>query len=154
MKTCNNCGEQKPKTEFNKKKRRPDGLQQICRPCERERNREYYSKNKERMKKQINEARKKRSFSIKQEVFEYLLEHPCVDCGETDPRVLDFDHLRDKDSDIAAMLSGVSGISKIREEIDKCEVRCANCHRIKTSIEFNWYKHLMYKKYIDNTTIS
>ena len=154
MKTCNNCGEQKPKTEFNKKKDRADGLQQICRSCERKRNRAYYSKNKKRMKKQIHESKNKRILGNKQEVFEYLMEHPCVDCGETDPRVLDFDHLTDKERNISQMLSEGSGISKIREEIDKCAVRCANCHRRKTAIDFKWYKHEMYMKHIDNTTTS
>lgn len=62
--------------------------------------------------------------------FSYLLEHPCVDCGIADIRVLEFDHLQDKKHVIALMQ--VSGIDSLIAEISKCDIRCANCHRIKT----------------------
>ncbi len=65
----------------------------------------------------------------------YLREHPCVDCGIDDIRVLDFDHVWGKKLRAVTRMarSGVS-IAKLQEEIAKCEIRCANCHRIKT-----WY---------------
>src|SRR4051794_36986150 len=55
-----------------------------------------------------------------------------TDCGETDPVVLEFDHLRDKEFDIA---SGIHyhAWSKVLAEIAKCEVVCANCHRRRTA---------------------
>lgn len=62
----------------------------------------------------------------------YLLEHPCVDCGETDITVLEFDHLRDKTKDVSALMKGTSSWSRIEAEILKCAVRCANCHRRET----------------------
>jgi hypothetical protein len=63
----------------------------------------------------------------------YLRKHPCVDCGQDDIRVLDFDHVRGKKLKAVTRMarSGV-GLRKLQEEIDKCEIRCANCHRIKT----------------------
>lgn len=55
----------------------------------------------------------------------------CVDCGNVDIRVLDFDHVRGTKLTGVSMLVGYR-IERILAEIAKCEVRCANCHRIKT----------------------
>jgi len=71
-------------------------------------------------------------------VLEYLSGHPCVDCGETDPVVLEFDHVRDKDKKISDLIN--YSHNRLKEEILKCEVRCSNCHKRKTSKEQNWYK--------------
>lgn len=57
----------------------------------------------------------------------------CLDCGIKNPIVLDFDHLRDKKYNVAKMLSHGFSEKKFLEEIAKCEVRCSNCHRIKTA---------------------
>ena len=72
--------------------------------------------------------------------FQYLKTHPCVDCKNPDPRVLDFDHQRDKSFNIGkAISSGHVSWEVILKEIEKCEVRCANCHRIRHAIQNNWY---------------
>jgi hypothetical protein len=60
--------------------------------------------------------------------------------GQTNPAVLDFDHLRDKKYSLTDMIRKGYGLPSIKKEIEKCVIRCANCHRIKTSIEQNWYK--------------
>lgn len=73
-------------------------------------------------------------------ILAYLLEHPCVDCGESDPVVLDFDHLRDKTKNVTAMLN--STWPRIRREIEKCEVVCANCHRRRTAARGGFYRAL------------
>ena len=58
----------------------------------------------------------------------------CLDCGESNPVVLDFDHVRgDKSKAISDMVCNYYSIKTIKEEIRKCEVRCANCHRKKTN---------------------
>ncbi len=62
----------------------------------------------------------------------YLREHPCVDCGETDPVVLEFDHLRDKKFCIGQGFWD-RGWQSVLDEIAKCEVVCANCHRRRTA---------------------
>jgi translation initiation factor IF-1 len=58
-------------------------------------------------------------------VFDYLTTHPCVDCGETDPLVLEFDHIQ---SVLHGRVTSLLSYEKIVEEIARCEVRCSNCH--------------------------
>jgi len=66
-------------------------------------------------------------------LLEYFESHPCVDCGERDPVVLEFDHLRDKRFDIANRLVSVKW-QTILDEMAKCEVVCSNCHRRRTAV--------------------
>ncbi len=68
---------------------------------------------------------------------EYLLDHPCVDCG-----VLDFDH-----EDPATKLHEVVRLAgfgiaweRVLAEIDKCSVRCANCHRKLSDEMFGYWR--------------
>jgi hypothetical protein len=76
-------------------------------------------------------------------IYAYLLEHPCVDCGEADPIVLDFDHVRGKKlCNVSHLLSGTPSLKRIQAEIDKCEVRCANCHRRVTAQRHGWFAYL------------
>jgi hypothetical protein len=72
---------------------------------------------------------------------EYLLSHPCVDCDESDVMVLDFDHVTDtKTANVSNLVSRGASWQRIEREIAKCVVRCANCHRRKTALDFGWYK--------------
>jgi predicted transcriptional regulator len=58
---------------------------------------------------------------------------PCADCGENYPYyVMQFDHLGDKDFTISKMVQSDMQLSVIKEEIEKCEVVCANCHAVRT----------------------
>lgn len=68
-------------------------------------------------------------------ITDYLATHPCVDCGEADPIVLEFDHRGDKRFEIGSAVKRGRGIKRIAEEMAKCDVRCANCHRRKTYAE-------------------
>jgi hypothetical protein len=56
----------------------------------------------------------------------------CVDCGVGNHIVLDFDHLKDKKYNISRMIHDGFSWAEIKKEISKCEVVCANCHRIRT----------------------
>lgn len=56
----------------------------------------------------------------------------CVDCGEKNPIVLDFDHLKDKKYNISRMIHDGFSWKAIMKEVNKCEVVCANCHRLRT----------------------
>ena len=78
----------------------------------------------------------------KKRMWDYLLEHPCVDCGIDDPRILEFDHVRGiKSYNVARMVTGSTfSWKKIQEEIDKCDVRCSNCHRLRHYVENGYYQ--------------
>ena len=67
----------------------------MCRPCRAAYKHEHYNANRERYVAQARE--RKRTLAMERTGFlmEYFAEHPCADCGETDPVVLEFDHLRD-----------------------------------------------------------
>lgn len=61
----------------------------------------------------------------------------CVDCGNSDRRVLEFDHVRgEKKYPLSYLKSSSMSILVIDEELAKCEIRCANCHRIR-----HWIDH-------------
>lgn len=56
----------------------------------------------------------------------------CADCGNDNPIVLDFDHIRDKKYNVSQMVHDGFSWAAIKKEIEKCEIVCANCHRIRT----------------------
>jgi hypothetical protein len=60
---------------------------------------------------------------------EYLGSAPCVDCGESDPVVLDFDHVGVKRYGVVELAYREASITSLEREIAECEIRCANCHR-------------------------
>ena len=77
-------------------------------------------------------------------VMQYLRSHPCVDCTEGDIVVLEFDHLPGlvKKFEIGrALTSTTRSLKSILDEIKKCEVVCANCHKRRTSKRRNTRRH-------------
>jgi len=121
------CKQWKFLGEFNRMTRSPDGRQAQCREC----NRQYHYDHWDRHMAQIKQRNRRVTAENKQQMWDYLLEHPCVDCGESDPVVLEFDHLRDKWKNVTQLLRGHSW-ETVMAEIEKCEVVCANCHRRRT----------------------
>jgi len=90
-----------------------------------------------------NESRNKLRERNARKVFEYLTNHCCINCGESDPIVLEFDH-RDRNDKIESVSQLIRNSSwkRIELEIQKCDVLCANCHRRKTAAEFNYKRHI------------
>ena len=133
-KRCPKCTLTKAKNQFGKKTSQKDGLQIRCRECRLEEARQYYALNSDKLKNQINSSRKARMLVVTNKIGEYLSSHPCVGCGNKDIRVLDFDHTEgfEKISDISSLLRNYSSWETILNEIQKCEVRCKNCHAIIT----------------------
>ena len=139
MKTCSKCKLSKKASEFNKQKRNKDGLNFQCRKCQNQWQREHYKKS-ERRKKQVRKNDKAAVQRTRTFIAEYLKNHPCIDCGYSNILALEFDHLRDKKFEIADKISTAISKEKIQQEINKCEVVCSNCHKIRTSDRMggNW----------------
>jgi len=119
-------------------------LATYCKDCSRKYIREHYRKNREYYLKKA----KKRNMEMRRKAYEYigsyLKVHSCIDCGENDILVLEFDH-RDrtrKDDDVSRIIRASGSLEKLSQEISKCDVRCANCHRRKTEKENNSWKLL------------
>jgi hypothetical protein len=65
---------------------------------------------------------------------------PCADCGQRfPPVVMDFDH-RDGETKSGTISTkiGIWGWARILAEIAKCDIICANCHRIRTARRAVW----------------
>lgn len=139
-KLCNKCKTAKPSSEFSTNSSKKDGLQTHCKSCRSKYHKEWYKANRElQVARSVSSKRKYRDrwYDF---VMDYFKEHPCVDCGETDPIVLEFDHVRGtKDFNIA---TGVASRSwdALMLEIEKCDVRCANCHNRRTAKERGYGK--------------
>jgi len=112
-----------------------------CNTCNVDLSLDNYYRNENRCKKcqrVVDDARREKSRKF---VFYYYATHPCVDCGESDPTVLQLDHVRgEKYQNVSVMVGGRTTIKTIKQEMEKCVVRCANCHAKKTAREGNWYK--------------
>jgi hypothetical protein len=105
----------------------------FCRPCRAAYKHEHYSANRERYVEDARLRKERLALERTQYLLDFFDRHPCADCQETDPLVLEFDHLgSDKAFNIGSALAYRTWQS-ILEEIDKCEVVCANCHRRRTA---------------------
>jgi hypothetical protein len=133
MKTCTKCGVVKPLAEFPPVRRGEPKLQSWCRSCFAEANDANYARNREREKTRLVAQVRIRREEIRRRLVEYLGDHPCVDCGEPDIVVLEFDHLRDKLQDLSNYANGGRTWPLVLAEIEKCDVCCANCHRRRTA---------------------
>ena len=126
------AGQRKPIDEFAWRRKARGQRDNYCRPCRADYKQEHYAANRPRYV--ANALRRKRDLAIERTAYliEYFAAHPCADCGESDPLVLEFDHLGDKLFTIGDNLRDRSWQSLL-DEIAKCEVVCANCHRRRTA---------------------
>lgn len=95
--------------------------------------RRHYLKNTEVMKARARAHKAVNSRTIKA-LLAKLKSNPCLDCGKCFPTVcMDFDHARGKkEFTIAAAATNGCTILRLLKEIEKCELVCANCHRVRT----------------------
>jgi hypothetical protein len=95
-------------------------------------NQRWYYKNRQ----QEIDKKDQRRAELRSWLHDYKLEQcTCLRCGEGDPACLDFHHTGEKEMGIAEMVVYGYGREAILEEIARCEVLCANCHRKEHYVE-------------------
>lgn len=140
---CSSCKIDKAESEFNWRNKRLGERQGYCRDCKRRYQRRYYEANKVtyRATSEISKRRRREVAMIR--LKSILSDSGCVDCGETDFRCLQFDHVRGvKVKEVSRLLWDGVKWDTIEKEIAKCEVRCANCHWKVTATRANWYAYM------------
>lgn len=116
---------------FHRNRHRQDGRQNQCKSCKSNTDKEDYKRNNR--KDEAYARRAAQVAALRAYVMDYLAAHPCVDCGNGDWRVLEFDHVRGvKRLAVAEMIQRGYALATVVSEIAKCDIRCANCHRIRT----------------------
>jgi hypothetical protein len=130
---CYRCGELKPAEDFAWRRKEKNQRDSFCRPCRAVYKHEHYAANRQRYIEAAGVRKQRLGVERTRYLLEYFEANPCADCGEVDPVVLEFDHLRnDKAFNIGEGLR-YRRWQDILDEIQKCDVVCANCHRRRTA---------------------
>lgn len=138
MKVCISCNIEKSLEDFGKLKRNKDGLQSKCKDCKREYDNLFHNNRSEEQKIKKYIGQRKRVKEAAEFLSNYLDDKCCKHCGDSRKVVLEFHHLKDKNFNLSEY-SGRS-IETIKKEIEKCDILCANCHRVVTAEERGFYK--------------
>jgi len=129
IKKCSTCNKEKSSSEFSQ---RTNGKSHgVCKSCHNQYNKKHYQRNKDlyvaKAKKRTVQKRK-----TQRELLAKIKSVPCKDCSVVyPPYVMQFDHTSDKNFTISEQIGNV-GWRKMKEEIVKCDVVCANCHAERT----------------------
>jgi protein-arginine kinase activator protein McsA len=139
MKTCTKCEVDQPLENFRVRDKAKNTHQSWCKSCMKSHESTNYANNPVR-RQAIRDNTRVMQNQNRVFVWKYLESHPCESCGTPDPRVLEFDHIdpSTKTGNVADLVSHSFSISKIEEEISKCRVLCANCHRLHTYEQQGW----------------
>lgn len=141
MLRCSSCHLEKPSLDFSFSHQGRGTLNFYCRACQAAYRRAHYIANKpDYVRRAIAQVRRRREEN-RREILLFLKTHPCVDCGRAEAVVLEFDH-RDPDlkfMDVATMMVSRRW-ARVSAEMAKCVVRCVNCHRRRTALQFRWSK--------------
>lgn len=138
---CSACRTYKPADAFSFSDMALGALNAYCRKCHATYRHAHYLKNKpDYIRRAIAQVKSHREEN-RRNVLLYLAMHPCIDCGAANPVVLEFDHRdrRTKLTEVSRMITNKRWL-RVLAEIEKCDVRCINCHRRKTAREFRWAK--------------
>lgn len=133
MKICRLCKINKSDDSFWKDNSRENGRQSACIACMKLK----YLASREKMNAEGRRRARIARDKLQEAAAERLSKTGCISCGEQNIVVLEFDHRNrsSKDESIAVMIQKCRSMKRFVAEMDKCDVLCANCHRIKTSHE-------------------
>ena len=133
MKTCSKCNIKKPLNDFYKNlKNKKTGLSTWCKECQKSDKKVDYQKNKDRYLSTV--------FKNSKWFMELKTGLKCNRCGFDHPAALDFHHLNPNEKEFSISMNKTyykNNKEALLEEIKKCEVLCANCHRIEHAVNYN-----------------
>ena len=141
-KQCRKCGATKPLTEFYKNASTKDGRHSYCKICAKQGAIASYQRLEKQDKRASLRAAKQRQKFV-QRINDIKQDNTCCLCGENEPVCLDFHHLDStkKEQSVSRMTRNKS--PKVFDEIRKCAVICANCHRkVHAGLVKVYKKHL------------
>tara|TARA_R100000808_G_C2145995_1_gene153866 strand:+ start:1922 stop:2380 length:459 start_codon:yes stop_codon:yes gene_type:complete len=143
QKKCSECKRTLDISKFNWKLRLENKRSSKCKRCTNEYSRKHYQNNREVYKRRVKKSTERYKKYGRKLIYEFKLSNPCTTCGESNPVVLEFHHLdpKTKRDDISNMATHGYSAKSIEEEIEKCIILCANCHRKKTAKQQNWHSH-------------
>ena len=134
---CSRCKIEKDLAkDFYTHPRGKNGYLGVCKACILLSRKSEYAHNPQATKDKVQKIRNRnRKF-----LWEHYSTHPCVDCGEDDPVVLELDHVRgEKIAGVSQLVHNTRSLKVIEDEIEKCEVVCANCHHRRTAAIQGWF---------------
>ena len=139
MRTCSICKESKPLEEFYWLNKAQGRRRSDCKVCRSAVAAKRWASGSEKESNYQSKAR--RVERAREYIWELFKNSKCFDCGLRNPIVFEFDHTgTDKTKDISKMLSQNYGLEAIKAEIAKCDIVCANCHKIRTSTRGNHWR--------------
>lgn len=148
-KICIKCNKLKNLDNYNLNGRNKDKKANICRECNKERDRVLYTPRYAERRK----IRRIKRGSAGQRCNKYKLQKggECKKCGEKRLHVLNFHHINPKNKKY--LISRIIDYNEkiIQKELKKCILLCANCHQ-----DFHHLKRLnniTIKKYLKNIPI-
>lgn len=148
MKTCIVCKETKSLEHFNLRnssRKTKATHQSYCKDCNKYVARKW--RTTENGKKSTKNSKRKTRGRVYRFIGRILRKSRCGICGESDPTVLQFDHVdpAKKQTEISKMQKmHVKSLYALKEEIRKCRILCANCHMRHTAKQQNNWRHRVF----------
>jgi len=126
-KICGDCKRELPTSQFGKNRAKASGLQYRCRSCQAAYKKEWYKTHKQ----QVLDRNSRNKNRIRNYVRNLKIQGTCNRCSESDPSCLVFHHTEpdQKEINISRLARDGCSLSRLKEELEKCELLCANCHR-------------------------
>ena len=143
IKTCIKCNARKSLDSYHWKNKKKGIKFNTCGKCVNKYSKMHYKKNIEKYKEKAREHNKRYIHRGRMFLRELKMSNACVECSESHPDILEFDHIEpnNKDTDVSYMSQHAYCLETIEKEIAKCVLLCANCHRKRTALQKDWYQY-------------